>query len=154
MANYVLTFRAPKGRVPAAEDEARWHAWLAGIGGQVTDPGNRIGQVRDVGGGLAGLANAVTASAAAPATAVLNPDDAMNVRMPGDAMNVRMPGDAMNKPPLPVSPHRPGICPSERWLPSVSRWCSGLAWPKRAGRRQGHRLRHGWRAWEGRCPMR
>jgi hypothetical protein len=51
MANYVLTFRAPKGRVPAAEDEARWPAWLAGIGGQVTDPGNRIGQVRDVGGG-------------------------------------------------------------------------------------------------------
>jgi hypothetical protein len=51
MANYVLTFRASKGRVPAAEDEARWPAWLAGIGGQVTDPGNRIGQVRDVGGG-------------------------------------------------------------------------------------------------------
>ena len=28
----------------------RWPAWLAGIGGQPTDPGNRIGQVRDVGG--------------------------------------------------------------------------------------------------------
>ena len=50
MANYVLTFRAPKGSAPTAEDEARWPAWLAGIGGQITDPGNRIGQVRDVGG--------------------------------------------------------------------------------------------------------
>lgn len=40
----------PRGRVPTAEDEAGWPAWLAGIGGQITDPGNRIGQVRDVGG--------------------------------------------------------------------------------------------------------
>jgi hypothetical protein len=50
MANYVLTFRALKGSVPTAQDEARWPAWLAGIGVQITDPGNRIGQVRDVGG--------------------------------------------------------------------------------------------------------
>jgi YCII-related domain len=50
MANYVLTFRAPKGSAPTGEDEARWPAWLAGIGGQITDPGNRIGQARSVGG--------------------------------------------------------------------------------------------------------
>ena len=49
MTNYVLTFRAPKGRVPTAEDEARWPAWLSGVGGRITDPGNRIGQVRDAG---------------------------------------------------------------------------------------------------------
>lgn len=50
MTEYVLTFRAPKGRVPTAGDEARWPAWLAGISGQITDPGNRVGQVREAGG--------------------------------------------------------------------------------------------------------
>ncbi len=49
MGNYVLTFRAPKGRVPTAEEEARWSQWFAKIGGQITDPGNRVGQVRTAG---------------------------------------------------------------------------------------------------------
>jgi hypothetical protein len=46
MGNFVLTFRAPKGRVPTAEEEARWPQWFEKIGGQITDPGNRVGQVR------------------------------------------------------------------------------------------------------------
>jgi hypothetical protein len=50
MANYVFTFRAPKGRVPTPEDEARWPAWFEKIGGQITDFGNRVGEVRSVGG--------------------------------------------------------------------------------------------------------
>lgn len=49
MGNYVLTFRAVKGRVPTAEDEARWPRWMEKIGHQITDPGNRVGQVRGVG---------------------------------------------------------------------------------------------------------
>jgi hypothetical protein len=48
MANYVLTFRAPKVRVPTPEDEARWPAWFEKIGGQITDFGNRVGEVRSV----------------------------------------------------------------------------------------------------------
>ena len=51
MGNYVLTFRAPEGRVPTAEEEeARWPQWFEKIGGQITDPGNRVGQVRSAGG--------------------------------------------------------------------------------------------------------
>ena len=50
MGNYVLTFRATKGRVPTAEEEARWPQWFEKIGGQITDPGNRVGQVRSTGG--------------------------------------------------------------------------------------------------------
>jgi hypothetical protein len=50
MGNYVLTFRAPNGRVPTAEEEARWPQWFEKIGGQITDPGNRVGQVRGAGG--------------------------------------------------------------------------------------------------------
>lgn len=50
MGTYVLTFRAPKGRVPTAEEEARWPQWFEKIGGQITDPGNRVGQVRSIGG--------------------------------------------------------------------------------------------------------
>ncbi len=34
MGNYVLTFRAPKGRVPTAEEEARWPQWFEKIGGR------------------------------------------------------------------------------------------------------------------------
>jgi len=47
MGNYVLSLRAPKGRVPSAAEEAGWMRWFERIGGQIVD----IGQVkRDAGG--------------------------------------------------------------------------------------------------------
>ena len=39
MGNYVLSLRAPKGRVPTVEEEARWPQWLNKIGGQIVDMG-------------------------------------------------------------------------------------------------------------------
>src|SRR5262245_49836172 len=42
MGNYVLSLRAPKGRVPSAEEEAGWMRWFEKIGGQIVD----IGQVK------------------------------------------------------------------------------------------------------------
>jgi len=35
MGNYVLSLRAPKGRVPSAEEEAGWLRWFEKIGGQI-----------------------------------------------------------------------------------------------------------------------
>lgn len=42
MGNYVLSLRAPKGRVPSAEEEAGWLRWFEKIGGQIVG----IGQVK------------------------------------------------------------------------------------------------------------
>src|SRR5207253_6725244 len=49
MPNYVLTFRGLEGRVPTAVEEARWPEWFGKIGGQIVDPGNRVGEARAVG---------------------------------------------------------------------------------------------------------
>ena len=47
---YVLSFRSQAGRRLAAEEEARWPAWFEQIRDSIADFGNRVGQVREVGG--------------------------------------------------------------------------------------------------------
>ena len=49
--NYVLTFRGQVGRRLTAEEEGRWPTWFEHIKDSIADFGNRIGQVRQVGGG-------------------------------------------------------------------------------------------------------
>jgi hypothetical protein len=51
MGNYVLAFRAAKGQMPSPEEEAHSPQWFEKIGGQISDPGNRVGEVRAVGAG-------------------------------------------------------------------------------------------------------
>jgi hypothetical protein len=50
---YVLTFRGQVGRRLTAEDEGRWPTWFEQIKDSIADFGNRVGQVREVGGGRA-----------------------------------------------------------------------------------------------------
>lgn len=47
---YVFAFRGPAGRRPTAEQEARWPTWFEDIKDSIADFGNRVGQVREVGG--------------------------------------------------------------------------------------------------------
>jgi hypothetical protein len=48
---YVLTFRGQVGRQLTVEEEGRWPAWFEQIKDSIVDFGNRVGQVREVGGG-------------------------------------------------------------------------------------------------------
>ena len=48
---YVLTFRGQAGRRLTAEEEGRWPTWFGEINDSIADFGNRVGQVREVGGG-------------------------------------------------------------------------------------------------------
>ena len=50
---YVLTFRGQVGRRLTAEEEGRWPTWFEQIKDSIADFGNRVGQVREVGGGQA-----------------------------------------------------------------------------------------------------
>jgi hypothetical protein len=50
---YLLTFRGQVGRRLTGEEEALWPAWFEQIKDSITDFGNRVGQVREVGGGQA-----------------------------------------------------------------------------------------------------
>jgi hypothetical protein len=50
---YVLTFRGQVGRRLTAEEEGRWPAWFDQIKDSIADFGNRVGRVREVGGGRA-----------------------------------------------------------------------------------------------------
>jgi hypothetical protein len=50
---YVLTFRGQVGRRLTAEEEGRWPTWFEEINDSIADFGNRVGQVREVGGGRA-----------------------------------------------------------------------------------------------------
>jgi hypothetical protein len=50
---YVLTFRGQVGRRLTAEEEGRWPTWFEQIKDSIADFGNRVGQVREVGGGRA-----------------------------------------------------------------------------------------------------
>ena len=50
---YVLTFRGQVGRRLTAEEDGRWPAWFEQIKASIADFGNRVGQVREVGGGRA-----------------------------------------------------------------------------------------------------
>lgn len=47
---YVFAFRGPVERRLTAEQEARWPAWFEDIKDSIADFGNRVGQVREVGG--------------------------------------------------------------------------------------------------------
>jgi hypothetical protein len=47
---YVFAFRGPVGRSLTAEEEARWPTWFEDIKDSIADFGNRVGQVREVGG--------------------------------------------------------------------------------------------------------
>ena len=47
---YMLAFRAEVGRRLTAEEEARWPTWFEEIHDSIADFGNRVGQVREVGG--------------------------------------------------------------------------------------------------------
>jgi hypothetical protein len=48
---YVLTFRGQVGRRLTTEEEGRWPTWFEQINDSIADFGNRVGQVREVGGG-------------------------------------------------------------------------------------------------------
>jgi hypothetical protein len=48
---YVLSFRGQVGRRLTAEEEARWPTWFEQIKDSISDFGNRVGQVREVGPG-------------------------------------------------------------------------------------------------------
>ena len=50
---YVLTFRGQVGRRLSAEEEGRWPTWFEQIKDSIADFGNRVGRVREVGGGPA-----------------------------------------------------------------------------------------------------
>ncbi len=54
MANYVLSFRGRSDRMADAEEEKAWGQWFEQIGGSVVDFGNRVGQVRSLGGSRSG----------------------------------------------------------------------------------------------------
>jgi hypothetical protein len=47
---YVFAFRGPTGRRLTPAQEARWPAWFEDIKDSIADFGNRVGQVREVGG--------------------------------------------------------------------------------------------------------
>jgi antibiotic biosynthesis monooxygenase (ABM) superfamily enzyme len=47
---FVLSFRGQAGRRLTAEEEAQWPAWFEQIRDCIADFGNRVGQVREVGG--------------------------------------------------------------------------------------------------------
>ncbi len=48
---YVFSFRGQAARRLSAEEEARWPAWFEQVKDSIADFGNRVGQVREVGGG-------------------------------------------------------------------------------------------------------
>jgi hypothetical protein len=50
---YVLAFRGQVGRRLSAEEEGRWPTWFGQISDSIADFGNRVGEVREVGGGQA-----------------------------------------------------------------------------------------------------
>ena len=50
---YVLASRGQVGRRLTAEEEGRWPTWFEEIKDSIADFGNRVGQVREVGGGQA-----------------------------------------------------------------------------------------------------
>ena len=50
---YVLTFRGQVGRRLTTEEDGRWPTWFGEIKDSIADFGNRVGQVREVGGGPA-----------------------------------------------------------------------------------------------------
>jgi hypothetical protein len=47
---YVFAFRSPVGRRLTPEQEAQWPRWFEDIKASIADFGNRVGQVREVGG--------------------------------------------------------------------------------------------------------
>ena len=50
MASYVFAFRSPRDRAATADEEKAWGDWFQSLGGKVTDFGQRVGDVRTVGG--------------------------------------------------------------------------------------------------------
>jgi hypothetical protein len=49
MSKFVLSFRVPKARALAAEEEAAWGEWFGKIGPSIADFGSRVGETSTLG---------------------------------------------------------------------------------------------------------